>query len=264
MDALQSLKKANKDYKLKLAIKNGFKSVKDYMDFLEGKNVVTVKVKTRSPKTTQSINLKPTIHIVNIIDCSSSMSGPKMRAANTTIGKDIELIKSTKNINYTYSLVSFSNNYKIQTHYLFSTADQVRKLELVSGGMTALYQAVGSTLEKIKENVKPTDKIIVSIITDGEENDSTGKWANWQTLSKFIKELQETNFTITFVGTEQDVHRVVRDLNVDFSNTVSYDGTGEGLANTMVKRSMSLSDYSSKVVLGKDVSKGFYKQTGKL
>jgi hypothetical protein len=74
-----------------------------------------------------------------------------------------------------------------------------------------------------------------------------------------IEELQKKNYTITFIGTEADTRFVINNLNIDASNTISYDGTAQGLQETMVYTSSARSAYTDKVLKGEDVSKGFYK-----
>jgi hypothetical protein len=45
-----------------------------------------------------------------------------------------------------------------------------------------------------------------------------------------VKILENKGFTITFVGTDRDVKNIIRNVKIDESNTLAYNGTGEGLA----------------------------------
>jgi len=166
LNELSKFKKSNKERRQKVANAAGYKTVEGYLKALgfSGKmnKSVTNKVKTI-----------PTIHIVNIVDASGSMSGGKIKAANEAVQKDIRMILETKDVNYTYTLVSFSDNNDINTHLFLNTPASIGKVEnFRTRGMTALYDAVSTTLVRVKEKVSKNDKVVVTIITDGEENDS--------------------------------------------------------------------------------------------
>jgi len=255
MDALQSLKKANKDYKLKLAIKNGFESVKDYMNFLEGKNVVTVKVKTRVTKT------KPTVHVVDILDASGSMDGGKYNNSKEGILQGIKDLVKEGSINYTYSLTEFVDSRRIIEHCFMSDLKTNPSFFGAKGGDTPLYKTVFDVLNKLKSRVNMVDKVLVKVYTDGLNNSEYG-----YTLSaaRLIKELQEQNFTITFVATDRDLEGITRDLSLDRSNTLAVENSAEGFKKAFKMSSAATSTYMSMVAEGKDVSRGFYKKTGKL
>ena len=65
--------------------------------------------------------------------------------------------------------------------------------------------------------------------------------------------------TVTFIGTDFDVENVISRLGIDKSNTLSYDGTAKGLEASFDATIASRVEYSTNVVQGKDVSRGFYK-----
>jgi uncharacterized protein YegL len=253
----QQFTKANKERKQKLAeremvtvefLKNHFKSNNSF-DFNE--------VVDDFLKVTKKLN-KPTIHIVNIVDCSGSMGGKKIDAANEMVKSDINKVLNTTDVNYTYTLRTFDTSVD---DYIFKLSKNPSlKKELKPKNLTALYDAIGITLNNLKE-IPECDKVIVSIITDGAENASSRYTA--KDVSRLIEELNNKNFTITFVGTQQDVENSINNLKIDRSNTQSYDGTGEGLKMSMTVRESSLNLYTKNVIAGKNVKKGFYKQVNK-
>lgn len=255
-DLLASLKRSNKERKLKLAEKAGFKTIEEYKMYLEGqiagKPEKTVVKKTTKKKET----VKPTIHIVDIIDCSGSMSGSKIRNAIRGINNGIQELKKDDKVNYTYTLCNFSGAHDIDFKYLNTSLDEVDPVYFHDRGMTALYDAIGITLDKVKNEVLKGEKVLVNIYTDGGENGSYSY--NSTKVSEMIEALKE-NFTVTFIGTDADVDNVISRLKIDESNTLKYDGSADGLAKGMQVNSVARSFYSASVAKGEDVSIGFYK-----
>ena len=247
---LKDLLKANSARKLVLAGRAGYGSVEDYKKSLE--DAINGGTDT---------TVKPTIHVVDIIDCSQSMSGGKIANAIRGINMGIDELKSDTKANYTYSLCNFSSAHNINLPYIKSELSKVKSMRFSAGGMTALRDAIGTTLNEIKSGTKSTDKVLVNIYTDGDENCST-KYSS-RDIERLITDLQAQNFTITFIGTASDVKRVVEDYKIEVSNTLSYDGTAKGLGETFTKTLESRSTFASMALAGKDVSVGFYKDIKK-
>lgn len=102
-------------------------------------------------------------------------------------------------------------------------------------GLTALYDAVGTTITKLK-NIKDFEdentSFLMIIITDGFENAS--KEYDSKTISKLITELQETNrWTFTYLGSNQDLAEVKDTLNIPVGNMRSFTSTGAGTAQAV-------------------------------
>lgn len=248
MVTLEQFTKANKQRKADLAKRAGFTDVETFRAHLKGSksaSIINDLVKSSVP----------IIHIVNIVDCSGSMGGSKINAANEMIKSDINKVLNERDVYYTYTLRTFST----YVHEYKNKIDRNPKYSILkTNSLTALYDAIGDTLEDLKTCIPSSEKVIVSIITDGAENSSLRYTA--KDVSKLIEELNSKNFTITFVGTKQDVNTAVEKLKIDKSNTQSYDGTGEELRRVMSVRESALNLYSKSVVKGEDVKTGFYKK----
>ncbi|MCA9381734.1 hypothetical protein KC678_05690, partial [Candidatus Dojkabacteria bacterium] len=104
--------------------------------------------------------VKPTIHIVHILDRSGSMNGPKLVNANNGINAEIVELQKDTNVEYLFSLVHFGSD--IQTIYWQRPIQEVGFVNIISSGTTALYQAIGETLEKFPQ----THPVLVKIFTD--------------------------------------------------------------------------------------------------
>lgn len=256
MEQLATFKKANKEYKIKLAEKAGFKTAGEYLASLTGKSTK----KTVKPVKSKE---KPLIHNVFILDASGSMAGGKLINALEGINSEIKELQKDKKVDYLQTIVDFSSFDDIKTPYFKVKLSDVVSYTTKARDMTALNQAIGETLERIVSNQLKDEKVLVKIFTDGLENHSR-KYKSNSELSKFIKECESKGFTITFVGTNSDVAGVIRNLSIDVSNTLVHNNTPESVKASFKISTESTINYSSKVLRGENVLMGFYKEEGVL
>lgn len=242
--------KSNKERRLKIAIKAGYSTSEDYIKYLKGIETVIVTKKVSKKRG------KPTIHIIDIIDCSGSMFGAKINNAIKGINNGILELKKDTSVNYTYTLCDFSGSNDIQYKYVKAPLNTVETVNFRDRGMTALYDAIGKTLTTASKNIKKDEKVLVNIYTDGEENGSRS--FDSKKVSELIEDLKK-DYTVTFIGTDVDVKSVITKLKIDETNTLAYDGSGKGLEKSMSLNNLARSAYSSSVKEGKDVSVGFFK-----
>lgn len=252
---LKDLLKSNSSRKLVLAGKAGYDSVEAYKTSLE----TALKGFTSDPQAIKPKAEKLTIHVVDILDVSQSMTGGKIQNATKGINAGIRDLKKDESVKYTYSLCAFSSS--VDFYHKQADIQTVNEVSFSARGMTALRDAIGDTLTYLKDNVKSTDKVLVNIYTDGEENASR-RYSSTQ-IEQLTETLQAQNFTITFIGTENDVATVVKDFKIKSSNTLAYDGTAKGLGETITSTLQSRSSYAVSALAGEDVSGGFYKNIKK-
>lgn len=265
-EILRKYKKANQQAKNRILIKWGLTSPGQ----LEALAVVDTLPKPKSKK-------KEVVHNVHILDGSSSMknwNNDKFGSAIKGINLEIEELKKDKNVIYTNTLVVFSSASQIKNIYWKIPIQETKPVleSVYYGGSTALFQAVGNTLETLLNENKQGEKVLVKIFTDGEENNSVEIWRNDGSftnprnarLAKLIKDLERKGFTITFVGTAKDVNNIVMNMNIDTTNTLVHDNTAKGVADTFLRSAGATMSYSKDVAAGKDVTRGFYKKVGKL
>lgn len=247
-NALDAFTKANKTRKQVLAERAGYSNPEDYKMFLKqslGETGETIKTDA----------VVPTVLVIDMMDCSSSMSGRKIKEANAGINRLISEMKEENNVNYEYVLCTFSGRDSIEISEI-EPIKEVKPREFFSSGLTALYLAIDQVMRRFKSEAEKGKKVLVNIYTDGEDNDSRIRAS---TVKKNIKEYEKLGFTFTFIGTDRDVDYVVKTMNIDASNTAKYDGTGEGLRATMDMMSVAKAAYATNVAQGKDVTKGFFK-----
>ena len=244
---LATFKKANKERRERMAKKAGYKSVDDYKAYLQGKD-------------TTLEDEKPVVHIVNILDKSSSMGwGGKMSAALSGLNNELNELKNETDVDYIYSLVTFSNHNRISRVIDRAPLASVSTIFERPDGGTAMYDAIGFTLTSLGNTTKNGERVLVKIFTDGEENDSR-RFKSTE-VEKLIEEVKSFGFTVTFVGTENDVKEVVNRLSVDRSNTLVHDNTSRGITMSFMASVDATKNYSKKVLNNEDVLTGFYKST---
>jgi len=125
-------------------------------------------------------------------------------------------------------------------------------------GMTALYDSIGRTIDRVKNRIANTPdaerpaKIIVTIITDGEENSSVEYTK--ESVKTLIESMEKDfNWTFLFLGAGIDAMQSGISLGISVANTMSFDSTSTSTAATYRKmshtmssaRGMSVSSYVS-------------------
>lgn len=258
---LKKFKKANVARRLVIAGEAGYSSPEEYQVFLEGQINTFVTADTPSPKKSKPVSKvieKPTIYVVDILDCSGSMAGDKISNAVMGVNKGIEALKQETEVNYSYGLCTFSEPSK----YKFDHTAPVKSQKPFPqptynqlGGSTDLYGAVEKTLRGLFLSIPAGEKVLVNIYTDG--GDSKRTFAP-SVVAKTIKEAEAKGFTVTFVGVDSDVANIIKVLEIDESNTLAYDGTGAGLAQASATTVTARSVYSKAVLDGEVVTTNFY------
>lgn len=246
-ELLSEFKRANKERREKLAIREGFKNASEYLAYLEGKKKNTTKKNT--------IKAKPTIHNVFIMDDSGSMSGQKYLNGVAGIQQLVQSIKEDTITNNTITIVDLNRG----RQYWLSNPSNVYYNHHTRLGGTPLYITLGKTITSLLEDIKSTDdKVLLNITTDGQDTDGFG---NYRHLPQMIQDIQKNNnFTVTFIGTKEDVELSIYKLNIDRSNTLVHDNTAIGMKMSFDSTVRSRTLYSSNVSKGIDVLTGFYKQ----
>ena len=91
---------------------------------------------------------------------------------------------------------------------------------------TPLFDAIGSTVKKLKADIKDIEDaaVLVTIITDGYENASK-EWTG-PAIKKLIDDCKEEGWMFSFIGAGEDVVKVATTISV--TNTVVWEKTTAG------------------------------------
>lgn len=115
-------------------------------------------------------------------------------------------------------------------------------------GMTALYDAMGLSFKLVPAD---QDGVFITIITDGEENDS--KEYRYDDIKTLIADSREKNWVISFMGTTEDSIKNAVDLGVSRGNTVQFSNDSRGVAYAASASTLSRSAYYTSVVTDVDL-----------
>lgn len=264
-ELLTEFKKYNKVAREARAKKLGFKDAANYIAHLCQVIQYQLKEEPVAPKKEKKATIAKeapvkVIHIVDVLDSSGSMAGSKHKAAMKGINSGIDELKSnTLPVKYYYTLCDFSQD--VLFPFVEENPERVPIVRTETRGTTALFDAIGESITKVDRFLREDDKVLVNVYTDGMENAS--RKYNATSISALIKEYAKKGFTVTFIGTAEDVKFVNKQINIDASNSLVYDGTGKGLEATLDATRSARTMYASNVVAGNDVSKGFYKNIKK-
>lgn len=176
-------------------------------------------------------------HIHLVIDRSGSMRSKK---SDTEGGLETLLSEQAEiDVPTTVTLIQFDT--EIETVYEFEDIQRLPEYRLTPRGVTALLDAVGSSIKDLKSSIKampeearPTQVVFV-IMTDGLENASR-KW----TLEKVRKQIEkrtEKGWTFLFLGADIDAFAAAGGMGIDTSTTLSYaSATGTASAFSATSR----------------------------
>ena len=108
----------------------------------------------------------------------------------------------------------------------------------VPGGMTALLDAIGKTINKVEAKAK---KVLVVILTDGFENSS--REYTRSAIKELIKAKEEAGWTFAYLGASQEGFDEAGQLGINLRS--SYVGSGLGTQAAFANLSGSTMAYSA-------------------
>lgn len=191
--------------------------------------------------------MKDAIDITVVLDRSGSMAP----LVNDTIGGFNTFLKEQQEqpTPASLSLIQFDHEYSL--HYAakdIKVVDPLNERTYVPRGSTALLDAVGKAiswtgtrLSNTKEEDRPS-KVMVIIITDGQENDST------EFSKDKIKEMIEHqekyyNWQFVFLGANQDSFAEAGSMGISLKGVTNYVADSIGVNAAFVSLSNNVSSY---------------------
>lgn len=197
-----------------------------------------------------------------ILDRSSSMLSMRAEALSA-FNKQVEAVqKKVKGMETKFTFVTFSTVADEPTIFNQSV-EKIKPLtedQYVPDGMTAMYDAVGFTLDKLTALPEYSDKdcsFLVVIISDGQENNSRHFTA--EAIASRVKALTETGrFTFTYMGANQDLRQVSRTLNIPMQNTMAFVANAKGMDQASKTHVGATVNYMSLRSTGAMASTNFY------
>ena len=174
--------------------------------------------------------MKTRIFNLIIIDESGSMQSIKKAAidsVNETIQSICVAAEKYEDQEHIVSLVTFHD--AVKTVYECVPVKEVEELTAETYQpkcCTALYDAMGMSLNALRPKVAEADKVLVTVVTDGYENAS--KEYNGKAIKALVDELKGKGWVFAYIGANQDVEAVAATISI--TNVMQFDATPLGTA----------------------------------
>lgn len=108
---------------------------------------------------------------------------------------------------------------------------------------TPLYDAMGLSLNALRNYVAPADKVLVTIVTDGCENSSTEY--SGRAIKALVEKLKAEGWVFAYIGANQDVEAIAASMSID--NTLRFEQSARGSAQMFGHMSRSRSRWFDRV-----------------
>lgn len=179
------------------------------------------------PKT---INKTGTQHLLIVLDRSGSMSSCRSDVIGGT-NQFIQDQKQLKDQEVKATLVIFDDVVEHLCEQVpLEDVPELTEGNYVPRGSTALLDAIGKTIHAAAPKVKKKDRVLMAIFTDGFENASR-EYTNVSVKALIEeKEQKDGNWTIAYLGANQDAWAIAGQLGIAFGNTQSYDSVNTAAA----------------------------------
>lgn len=165
-----------------------------------------------------------------VVDESGSMSIIRRQALvgiNETLATIQKMQKAHADLEQRVTLITFDSTHTnvFYDNVRASNANPLKVKDYIPCGATPLYDAIGMGIAKINALTTEDDSVLVTIITDGEENCS--EEYSLKMIKNLIEKLKKQNWTFTFIGTDDlDVENIALDMGIDNHLQFSEDEAG--------------------------------------
>jgi hypothetical protein len=174
--------------------------------------------------------MQPHYLLVNILDASGSMS--HLREA--TIGGYNQYLQSQegKGVNLVYT-VTFNSTTELVRELDTLSSGQITHIDYQTEGNTALYDAIGGTVNRIDQLLKtlsPNWKVIVNIITDGAENAS--RHFSESDIQEIIEIHQNKGWFFMYAGAHNQAKQEAKKMRIKPENVVEVKADRRGIQDS--------------------------------
>lgn len=155
------------------------------------------------------------------------------------------------------TIMTFDSGHKryIYDNVLAKDATMLSEKDYNPGGATPLYDAVGIAISRLNAITTDDDHVLMTIITDGEENCSTEYSLNM--IKTLIEKLKKHNWTFSFIGTDNlDVESMAKEMNID--NHLTFTEDAEGTAEMFATERACRMSFMHNIFAGHAIGKGSY------
>src|SRR5262245_1628523 len=157
------------------------------------------------------------------------------------------------------SLTQFDDRYEV--NFVGEPIENVPDLDAhsyVPRGTTALYDAIGRTIHELEAWARAHgwgDRVLVLIVTDGQENAS--REYSFDAVRALIEQKEKDGWNFAYMGANQDSFAVAGSLHMRADFTLNYDATAAGTSTTFKRLASATSKYRSAGAKGRSAGKFF-------
>lgn len=168
------------------------------------------------------------VHNLIILDESGSMQSiyqPALTGVNETLQTICEAQKEHDNQEHIVWLVTFDTGHfkQIYANTPVEKAEAINPEQYRPCGGTPLYDAMGKSINQLRQIVTTDDVVLVTVITDGYENASCEY--NGKAIKALVEEMKGRGWVFTYIGANQDVETVAASMSID--NPLAFDADDE-------------------------------------
>lgn len=164
---------------------------------------------------------KEKTHYVIVLDQSGSMDGIKNTVIRSFNEQLQSLQKQSKEMDIEVTLSVFNDTITLLN--LSSKIGDIKKLNNKNyqpDSLTALYDAIMITYNKMKHNIKKKDHFVALVLTDGMENSS--KEYDNKDVQKLIKKVEKRGGIFNFLCSDIDVIHYAESLDHQIDSNLCF------------------------------------------
>jgi hypothetical protein len=185
-----------------------------------------------------------------VLDRSSSMESIKKETISGT-NEQFSALRDSDDAANT-SVAFFSFNHEVTPVFKdddgaakfvpCSSLKDISDADYFPSGMTAMYDAVGDAIDFFAGEAKKADDVLIVVISDGCENAS--KRFDSEKVAGRVKELQDSGWNFTYIGANQDLSTVAKQLGFHEGNMLQFESSSAGTVQMGNTVSSAISNYT--------------------
>lgn len=207
-----------------------------------------------------SENATKKVYNLIIVDESGSMSiirNEALAGLNETVETCQKMQEMHPEMEQRITLISFDSGH-FKVHFDNEPVMKVRKLtadDYRPNAATPLYDAIGKGIAKLNAQTGENDSVLVTIITDGEENCS--QEYNLKLVKNLIEKQKKQGWTFTLIGTDNlDVEGMAGMMSID--NHMAFAEDGESTKVMFARERKARSRFYACMARGESMKEGDY------
>ena len=195
-----------------------------------------------------------------IVDESGSMCVIERQALagmNETIDTVKKMQKMHKDMEQRIFLLTFDSGHKTfkYDNVKAESAHRLGSKDYNPCGGTPLYDAIGTAISKLNAQTTERDNVLVTIITDGEENCS--QEYNLKMVKTLIDKMKKQGWTFTLIGTDNlDVEGMAGKMCID--NHLAFTQDDRGTREMFARENKARMRFNESLASGNIIEKGCY------